>query len=687
MLQYSPKIVTDSLVMCLDASQNKSYPTTDLPVKSGLVMWMDASDDATFSYSSGTTVTQWRDKSGFNYHMGPKVNGPTRNAFLNSRKVLAFTTSQTIGNDVIDLSSSTSTVFVVSRYVTGTNQRVLTCNLDSGGGNWLLGHWGGYVNQYYAEGWVSFQVYGNDTVWRVYMGDYSGPPAGVNTDLANIYSNGTAIVTNSTAASGGLRKLGINYYSNETSTCEVAEIIVFNRVLSTAERRLVHTYLGQKWGISNTDRSIIDLSNNNNHGLLGGVAGSQVVADMPLFDIYNKGALRFDGSSDYLVVADNVVLNPATVTVSTWLKRNAYQSSICNFLRRNDRDAYALMATNNTDTVWFRVRNSLAAVVDAQTSMPLNTWTNLVGTFDGSNVRIYKDGALANTAANTSPISYSGSTIGDLIIARDDVVSGRYAPINVGSTLIYSRALSAAEIAQNYEAQKSKFVDTIVQQGLVLNLDAGNPYSYAGAGTTWYDVSGNSFNATLINSPTYSSDNGGVLNWASASSQYATVSMNSTLRVANISEEVWVYLSGTADQIFIGSQYGTSSNNSFALWIQSGTFYFGVNTGGTFYYTTSSAPSTGTWYHLVHTYNGTTQYLYINGVLTTTFNSSASGNISYDTNNTLLAIGADFNGSGYNVGPTGYVNGKMPVARIYNIALSAAQVLQNYNATKGRFGL
>ncbi len=93
-----------------------------------------------------------------------------------------------------------------------------------------------------------------------------------------------------------------------------------------------------------------------------------------------------------------------------------------------------------------------------------------------------------------------------------------------------------------------------------------------------------------------------------------------------------------------------------------------VNTGGTFYYTTSSAPSTGTWYHLVHTYNGTTQYLYINGVLTTTFNSSASGNISYDTNNTLLAIGADFNGSGYNVGPTGYVNGKMPVARIYNIA-------------------
>jgi hypothetical protein len=71
----------------------------------------------------------------------------------------------------------------------------------------------------------------------------------------------------------------------------------------------------------------------------------------------------------------------------------------------------------------------------------------------------------------------------------------------------------------------------------------------------------------------------------------------------------------------------------------------------------------------------------------TTYNSAASGNISYDTSNTLLAIGADFNGTGYNVGPSLYVNGKMPVIRIYNTALSAAQVLQNYNATKGRFGL
>jgi hypothetical protein len=313
----------------------------------------------------------------------------------------------------------------------------------------------------------------------------------------------------------------------------------------------------------------------------------------------------------------------------------------------------------------------------------LNTWNHVVGTYDGTSQKIYVDGVLRNTVSLTGTINTSSNdALVGLYNYGDYCLTG-----NVGAVRVYNKALSAVEVAQNYEAQKSKFANTIVQQGLVLNLDAGNPYSYAGAGTTWIDVSGNSNNGTLINSPTYSSDNSGVLNWASVSSQYATVAMNSGLRVTNITQEVWVFLNSTADQVFIGMQYGTGSNNSFALWVSGGTFYFGVNTGGTFYQSASSTPSTSTWYHLVHTYNGTTQYLYINGVLVTTYNSAASGNITYDTSNTLLAIGADFNGTGYNTGPTLFVNGKMPIVKIYNIALSAAQVLQNYNAIKGRFGL
>ncbi len=154
--------------MCLDASQNKSYPAVDLPVKGGLVMWMDAADDTTFSYSSGTTVTQWRDKSGLNNHCVPLTAGPTRSSFLNSRKVLAFTTGQSIGSLSFTMETSANTVFVVSRLTGSTNSRVLTAYYN----NWLLGHWGGNYNQYYAEGWIAYGGYAADTTWRMYMGDW-----------------------------------------------------------------------------------------------------------------------------------------------------------------------------------------------------------------------------------------------------------------------------------------------------------------------------------------------------------------------------------------------------------------------------------------------------------------------------------------------------------------------------------
>jgi hypothetical protein len=657
-LQYSPKIITDSLVMCLDASQNKSYPT-DLPVKNGLVMWMDAADDTTFSYSSGTTVSQWRDKSGLNNHMVPISAGPTRSSALNSRKVLAFTTAQTIGSITFNMETSANTVFVVSRYTsssTNTN-RALTAYYN----NWLLGHWGSQVNKYYAEGWVYLTTVTADTVWRMYMGDWSGS----STDLASFYSNGTELANGSAVATAGPKGLGINFQAGEPSTCEAAEIIVFNRVLSATERKQVHTYLGQKWGISNTDRSIIDLSNNNNNGLLGGVAGSQVVADMPLFDVYNKGALKFDGSSDYLSVTDNFVLNPVTVTVSMWLKRNAYQSSICNFLRRNDRDAYALMATNNTDTVWFRIRNSLAAVVDATTTMPLNTWVNLVGTFDGSNVRIYKDGVLANTNANTSPISYSGSTLGDLIIARDDIVSGRYAPINVGSTLIYSRALSATEISQNYEAQKSKFANTIVQQGLVLNLDAGNNYSYAGAGTTFYDVSGNSNNGTLTNGPTYSSDVGGAIVFDGTNDYVSIPDINFTAATIDI----WVYINAYDVG---GSVFVYQSSSGFEVWSDlNGLIRYNKNSSAGL--TSGPGFTLNSWNNIVVTSDGTINKLYLNNV-----NIGSTNGVIFDN------TAGDIRISGYG---SYMVNGKCAMLKMYNRALSVTEITQNYEATKTRFGL
>jgi hypothetical protein len=663
---YSPKIVTDSLVMCLDASQNKSYPT-DLPVKNGLVMWMDAADDTTFSYSSGTTVTQWRDKSGLNNHCTPLTAGPTRSSVLNSRKVLAFTTGQSIGSLSFTMETSANTVFVVSRLTGGTNSRVLTAYYN----NWLLGHWGSQFNKYYAEGWVYGATDPADTVWRMYMGDWSGS----STDLANFYSNGTALATGSSAATAGPKGLGINFQGGEPSTCEAAEIIVFNRVLSATERKQVHTYLGQKWGISNTDRSIVDLSNNNNHGLLG----NGTTADMPLFDVYNKGALKLDGSTEYVAVANATSLNPTTVTVSIWVKRNGYQSQTASYLRRNYNDAYAILSSPTDDSsLRFRIHNGTTYPESPTTTLALNEWTNIVGTYDLANIKIYKNGVFVGQTAHTSAISYSSADT-TLTIGRDDPIAGRYMNANYGSVLIYSRALSAAEVLQNYEAQKSKFANTIVQQGLVLNIDLDNPYSYGGAGTTVYDVSQTALSWTT-NNITYNSDPIKYFSY-NGSSSWLQSSTSAAYDSQTITMECWFYPATLTQDGFLFEK--GQVNTQYSMFLAFGnTFYFRT-IGGTINnqdttFTSSTYLTANAWNHVICTYNGSTKIIYVNGVQAASVN--ASGTLQTgQTNQYIGKYGAATNSFPF--------NGRIAQTRVYNIALSATQVLQNYNATKGVFGL
>jgi hypothetical protein len=662
-ISRGPKIVTNGLVLALDASDNNSFAAIDLPIKDGLVMWMDAADDSTFSYSSGTTVSQWRDKSGLNYHMGPKVNGPTRSVVLNSRKVLAFTAAQTIGNNTINLSTSANTVFVVSRLTGTTNGRVLTCNLDSSGNNWLLGHHGGTYNDYYAEGWVS-DGGSFDTNWRMYMGDWSG----TSTDLANLYSNGTAITTNSSAASQGPKYLGVNYYSDQVSTCEVAEIVVFDRVLSATERKQVHTYLGQKWNISNTDRSIVDISGNNNIGSFGGAAGSQTVANMPVYDFYNKGSLKFDGG-DYVLTSIPVLPSPHTspFTLESFCCPStvsvAYQTVLgtMNSFSQIGFVNNTFAAGRNGGGGGF-LRNSLAAVF-------ANTWYHICMTYDGTNASFYLNGSFLSTQTiGTNGINNGVSLLGSYTSsAPSETFNG-----TIGSARIYNRALTATEVLQNYNAQKSKYTDTIVQSGLMLHLDAENPSSYAGAGTVWYDVSGNGYNAGMNN---ITPSNWVTYNGVKAFETNDTNNQNFTVGSFPFPQ------SGRTYEIWINSK---SFSIGWQSWFDDGNgerVLFGTSTNTIHVYPSVEVSANlvaGQWYQLLYTMvggNGTAVVVYKDG------QAIGSGTYGYALSSgtgTLFILGD---------GGSEITSCYCSTVRVYNRVLSAAEVLQNYNATKSRFGL
>lgn len=682
---YSPRIVQDGLVMCLDASQNKSYPTTDLPVKNGLLLWLDASDDTTFNYSSGTEISQWRDKSGNNFHANQSnvSQQPSRSNVVNSRKTVNFVSSS---GDFMRVSSGIVTpnyitIFAVVKPGTQGNDYAVILEQDHGNG------YNGWVIQRNANtsNWQTWVASAASTWLNANAVAYTSGTTQIvtlrkNFSTLNLYSNGTtngAVGISDTVITQTSYGLNLGYWqygNGRYYSGEICEIAVFNRGLSDVELKQVNTYLGQKWGILNTDRSIVDLSGNNDNGLLG----NGTVANIPAYDFYNKGTLRFDGANDYVFLSNSQLNISSTITVEAWVKYNAQGGY-------NAR-SYSVITCKGYPWTWlledqsgqfnFRISTSVTADSNANSSYShgLNTWNHVVGTYDGTSQKIYVDGVLRSTVSLTGTINTSSN---DALVGcynyGDYCLTG-----NVGVVRVYNKTLSAAEIFQNYESQKSRFVNTIVQQGLVLNLDAGNPYSYAGAGTTWYDVSGIGNNGTLTNGPTYSRTNDGYIVFDGTDDYVSIPSNNNFNNGNNITVEAWVLCTNWSSYTH-PMIVAKGINVEWILWKSNDVGYVGKLgwRGAGTAYTTTSLPN-NTWVQCVGSIGSAGQKVYLNGVLESTV-----GNTTFTSGNVNVTIAAGLvTGS-----PANLLGANVAITRIYNTQLTDAQVLQNYNATKGRFGL
>ena len=216
----------------------------------------------------------------------------------------------------------------------------------------------------------------------------------------------------------------------------------------------------------------------------------------------------------------------------------------------------------------------------------------------------------------------------------------------------------------------------IVTDGLVLHLDAANRKSYPGTGTAWNDLSGNGNNGTLTNSPTFSSANGGGFTF-DGTNDYCLIQNDNSVNISGgeITLEAFVKV----------NNFGNSE--AFIHKEQQYTLAFHPKTGGGgITYADSSMWSyanfgfhglflTNTYYHIVATKINNVVTIYSNGSIIVS--KSFGGSISTKTND--LYIGSYV---------TSYpFNGSIYTAKIYNKALSANEVEQNYNALKGRFGL
>lgn len=221
-------------------------------------------------------------------------------------------------------------------------------------------------------------------------------------------------------------------------------------------------------------------------------------------------------------------------------------------------------------------------------------------------------------------------------------------------------------------AGRISYLGGIVTNGLVLDLDAAKRDSYAGTGTAWNDISGNRNNGTLTNVPTFNSANGGSIvfdgvddlcTFSSSPSNVVTVSI--WLNLTTITNAPIILASST-------NIYDSGTWN-WSMYIFSSTFFIRGNAGPTGQISTPASTLLNTWTNWVLVRNDGNNIcrVYRNGVLFGTSNESSS------TNNPIKIANI----------ATNYYNGRISQTLIYNRALSATEVLQNYNATRGRFGL
>jgi hypothetical protein len=228
-------------------------------------------------------------------------------------------------------------------------------------------------------------------------------------------------------------------------------------------------------------------------------------------------------------------------------------------------------------------------------------------------------------------------------------------------------------------AGRITYYGNIVKDGLVLLLDAAKKDSYPGSGTLWRDVSGNGNNGTLINGPTFNSDNGGSIVFDGVN-DYVQVSSQSSLRnVSQFTMLCWMKRRTSTSKIILGQLTNVSNDVTFELW-DDNRAYFEVGNGSNSYgFITNNSTS---WQLLTMVFDGTqignSNRLkgYINGnLLSLTYSSTIPSTTANLTND--LMIGGNI--------LSNYSDGNISLVQIYNRVLSDTEVLQNYNATKNRY--
>lgn len=453
------------------------------------------------------------------------------------------------------------------------------------------------------------------------------------------------------------------------------------------------------------------------------------------YDIENLGSFFFSNSSSstfasYGRLSDNSSLQTnGPFSLSIWLKGYPIQSTgqFCGIFAKSDENNFGdWSCAGDTDNNYFRFgflntsnTNKTYQVPDEYgKDLRANTWINYQCTYDGNFVRIYRNGELVVEEVETTTPSIKTT---DVRISSRGTSAFAFAAFtgNIGPIMFYNqRALNRFEIDRNYHAFLPRYRDRyfLPVYGRVLLLDAGNASSYPGSGTSWFDLSGIGRDSTthapiksvstLVNGPTYTSEDGGAIIFDGVDDRVNTNNTFNDLASGllcssgnEFSVSVWfrwvasptVHGSANHSHMIVGRAGGIGSGATFGIFGSINTYNNGAG-GDVLEYgklgmvlrgRTTVASNTRiddeNWHHACFTWDGSVGKIYHNGSFIKNANVGTASLQNY-----TVGLG---NRSGNQDNNNHRFQGRISHCMIHRHHLSPEEVSQIFNALRGRYGI
>ena len=419
-------------------------------------------------------------------------------------------------------------------------------------------------------------------------------------------------------------------------------------------------------GVDAEGETSTDSSGNGNTGTLygdNGVGDNGTGLDCTVSGKYGTGC-DLDGTDDYVKISTTVGGNfdRDQITFSTWFYPHALSTGTIQRIFQRATSTWGMYLNGSTSALWFYVdtTDDGGSFITSIVTIPsTNQWYHAVGTYDGNNIKLYLNGVLMDTDAQTGLID-NGARAYVSIGSSDETPSQLYNGV-IDDARVYNRALSGTEVSQLY------------------NWSPG-PVAYwkfdESSGGYSYDSSGNSFTGTNTSIDWVNGKYGGAAKLNNTSDQ-VTVSHSDTLTFTNaMTYSAWISpTSLSGNQIVLTKRGASWVGYELVFWNSYANLDVRARTGdcGTSdvdHFHNTGGISLNTWTHIAFTYdaNGGSNNMrfYKNGVLISS--NTVTGNLCTNTSDLYMNSATE------------PFSGGLDDVRLYNYARTPQQIVEDMNA-------